>query len=98
MQIGNKKAWRDNIDIDAALQTFLLTYRNTTHCTIGETAALLLQWSTLRTHLDLLRYDREVEERMREAQQTQTENAGGVKRDFVKNNTIWARGYGRQET
>lgn len=38
-----KKAFRENKDLDAALQTFLLSYMNKVQSTTGETPATLLQ-------------------------------------------------------
>ncbi|CAK1589460.1 unnamed protein product [Parnassius mnemosyne] len=38
-----KKAYRDDVDIDTALQTFLLSYRNSKQSTTGESPAMLLQ-------------------------------------------------------
>lgn len=92
-----KKAFRDNVDIDAAIQTFLLTYRNTIHSTTGETPAMILQKRSLRTRLDLLRGGRAIEERVRTAQDNQTRYAGGSQRDFVQGETVWARGFGKQD-
>ncbi|XP_063895857.1 uncharacterized protein K02A2.6 isoform X1 [Helicoverpa armigera] len=89
-----KKAYRDQLDIDTALQTFLLAYRNTVHGTTRETPAMLLQRRTLRSRLDLLRADRVVEHRVREAQTRQVEYAGGTPRKFTEGDLIWARGYG----
>ncbi|XP_022818470.1 uncharacterized protein K02A2.6-like [Spodoptera litura] len=89
-----KKAFRDQTDIDTALQTFLLAYRNTVHGTTGETPAMLLQRRTLRSRLDLLRSDRVIENRVREAQARQVEYAGGTPRKFTEGDSIWAREYG----
>lgn len=89
-----KKAYRDKVDIDTALQTFLLAYRNTVHSTTGETPAMLLQRRTLRSRLDLLRTDRVVEDRVRAAQRRQVEYAGGTSRNFREGDSVWAREYG----
>lgn len=89
-----KKAVRDRIDIDAALQNFLLNYRNTIHSTTGETPANLLQKRTLRSRLDLLRGDRIVEERVNERQRRQVEYAGGVAREFTEGDTVWSKTHG----
>ncbi|XP_026731607.1 uncharacterized protein K02A2.6-like [Trichoplusia ni] len=92
-----KKAHRDKVDIDAALQTFLLTYRNTIHSTTGETPAMILQKRRLRSRFDLLRNDRAVIDRIRVAQDRQAQNAGGVRRLFEQGDMVWARGYGQQD-
>lgn len=92
-----KKAIRDGVDIDASLQSYLLTYRNTVHSTTGETPSMLLQRRSLSTRLDLLRNGRTVQDRVRDAQESQARYAGGVKREFVEGDNVWARGYGLQD-
>lgn len=90
-----KKAYRDNLDIDTALQSFLLNYRNTVQSSTGETPAMLLQRRALRSRLDLLRADRAVEDRVRTAQQRQVQNKGGVIRELAPQDTVWSRNCGK---
>ncbi|XP_061704165.1 uncharacterized protein K02A2.6-like [Cydia pomonella] len=89
-----KKAYRENVDIDAALQTYLLAYRNSVHSTTGESPAMLLQRRPLRTRLDLLRGEAALQERVQVAQARQTAAAGGKPRSFAPGDEVWARGYG----
>ncbi|XP_061712815.1 uncharacterized protein K02A2.6-like [Cydia pomonella] len=89
-----KKAYRENVDIDAALQTYLLAYRNSVHSTTGESPAMLLQRRPLRTRLDLLRGEVALQERVQAAQARQTAAAGGKPRSFAPGDEVWARGYG----
>ncbi|CAK1585020.1 unnamed protein product [Parnassius mnemosyne] len=89
-----KKAYRDNVDIDTALQTFLLSYRNSKQSTTGESPAMLLQRRSLRSRLDLLRGGYVVQARVLDAQQRQVEYAGGVPRNFSLGDTVWIRYYG----
>ncbi|XP_047989868.1 uncharacterized protein K02A2.6-like [Leguminivora glycinivorella] len=51
------KALRDNQDVDTALQSYLLAYRNAIYSSTEESPARLLQRRGLRTRLDLLRAD-----------------------------------------
>lgn len=88
-----KKAYRDGVDIDAAIQAYLLAYRNSVHGTTGETPAMLLQKRNLRSRLDLLRSDRDLEGRVREAQRRQVQAAQGVTRDLVVGEPVWVREY-----
>lgn len=92
-----KKALRDKLDLDTALQSFLLVYRNTVHSTTGETPAMLLQKRKLRTRMDLLRNDFALENKVQNAQEVQTKNAGGVERDFILGDAVWSRGYGSND-
>ncbi|XP_063370633.1 uncharacterized protein K02A2.6-like [Cydia amplana] len=91
-----KKAFRDGVDVDVALQTYLLAYRNSVHSTTGETPAMLLQKRNLRSRLDLLRSDRGLEDRVRDAQRRQQAQAGQsaiAERNLVTGETVWARNY-----
>ncbi|XP_063892697.1 uncharacterized protein K02A2.6-like [Helicoverpa armigera] len=88
-----KKAIRDGVDVDTALQTFLLAYRNTVHSTTGETPAMLLQKRTLRSRFDLLRTERSVGIRVHDAQQRQIDSSGGVPRSFDEGDPVWMRDY-----
>ncbi|XP_052740894.1 uncharacterized protein K02A2.6-like [Bicyclus anynana] len=92
-----KKAYRDGLDVDAALQTFLLAYRNSVHSSTGDTPAMLLQKRPLRSRLDLLRPNRERETRVLEAQRKQVEYAGGVTRQLAEGEAVWTREYGGNE-
>lgn len=94
-----KKALRDKVDIEAALQTYLLVYRNSIHGSTGETPARLLQNRPLRSRMDLLRSDRAIENNVNKAQSRQVKNAigGNIIREFNRGEDIWARGYGTQD-
>ncbi|XP_061377231.1 uncharacterized protein K02A2.6-like [Danaus plexippus] len=92
-----KKAFRDKVDVDTALQTFLLMYRNTIHSTTGETPAILLQKRKLRTRLDLIRNDVGLKQKVLTVQDKQVKNAGGVEREFSPGDTVWFRRYGGNE-
>ncbi|CAK1579680.1 unnamed protein product [Parnassius mnemosyne] len=92
-----KKAYRDDVDIDTALQTFLLSYRNSKQSTTGESPAMLLQRRSLRSRLDLLRGGYVVQARVLDAQQRQVEYAGGVPRNFSLGDTVWSRDYGTRD-
>lgn len=76
-----KKAIRDKYDLEAALHTYLLYYRNTEHATTGETPAHMLQRRPLRSRLDLLRNDRTVENKVQKTQRQQIVYAGGRNRE-----------------
>ncbi|XP_061721065.1 uncharacterized protein K02A2.6-like [Cydia pomonella] len=90
-----KKAFRDGVDVDMALQTYLLAYRNSVHSTTGETPAMLLQKRNLRSRLDLLRSDRGLEDRVRDAQRRQVQAAQSAisERNLATGDTVWARNY-----
>ncbi|XP_063540822.1 uncharacterized protein K02A2.6-like [Cydia strobilella] len=87
------KAIRERTDVDAALQTYLMTYRNSMHSTTGDSPAMLLQRRSLRSRLDLLRSESALEKRVSSAQQRQVENAGGTQRHFRPGDAVWARDY-----
>lgn len=89
-----KKALKDGHDVDTALQSYLMTYRNVEHSTTGASPAMLLQRRNLRTRLDLLKDSQEVNSRVREAQRCQVQNAGGAAREFRVGDKVWMRGYG----
>lgn len=88
-----KKALRDGSDVDAALQSYLMMYRNVEHSSTGASPAMLLQRRTLRSRLDLLRSDRQVESRVHEAQRKQIAHSGGTARDFSTGEKVWVRDY-----
>ncbi|XP_061708233.1 uncharacterized protein K02A2.6-like [Cydia pomonella] len=87
-----KKAMRDGGDIDAALQAYLLAYRNVEHSTTGVSPAELLQRRKLRSRLDLLR-DGSVEDKVKERQTKQITYAGGTSREFNVGENVWYRNY-----
>lgn len=88
-----KKSIRDGIDLDEALQTYLMMYRNVEHSSTGESPAMLLQRRKLRTRLELLGEDRQVETRINKAQNRQVYHAGGSDRYFQVGDPVWARNY-----
>ncbi|XP_045534625.1 uncharacterized protein K02A2.6-like [Papilio machaon] len=81
-----KKALQEKRDINRALWSFLLYYRNVEHCTTGESPAMLLLGRPIRTRLDVIRPDREG--KVRCAQQRQQEAVGGANRTFDKSDTV----------
>lgn len=82
---------RDGCDLDAALQTYLMAYRNSIHSTTGTSPARLLQRRSLYSRLDLLKGDRQIEQRVLDAQQRQIDRGEGVRREFRVGDTVWAR-------
>ncbi|XP_039757370.1 uncharacterized protein K02A2.6-like [Pararge aegeria] len=92
-----RKAQRDNVDLDAALQAFLLAYRNSIHCTTGESPAAILQRRALRSRFDLLRSERARADRVRDEQSRQVALAGGISRVLTPGDSIWAREYGSRD-
>ncbi|XP_063366282.1 uncharacterized protein K02A2.6-like [Cydia amplana] len=92
-----KKAYRDKVDVEAALQTYLMAYRNSTQSTTGESPAMLLMKHSLRTRLDLLRGDGIVEQRVHDAQERQVRAAGGATRAVAPGDPVWSRSYTGQD-
>ncbi|XP_053608362.2 uncharacterized protein K02A2.6-like [Plodia interpunctella] len=88
-----KKAMRDKIDIDAALQSYLMAYRNVEHSTTGVSPASLLQHRQLRSRLDLLKGDRQVVDRVHKMQQKQMNSAGGMLRNLNVGEKVKARNF-----
>ncbi|KAG7301746.1 hypothetical protein JYU34_014734 [Plutella xylostella] len=86
-----KKAKSESVDIATALNKFLLHYRNTEHCTTGDSPAQLLMGHSLRTKLDVLKPDRE--NKIVHAQVKQSENKGGEKRVMRPGDPVWYRLY-----
>lgn len=84
-----KKAVFEKTDINMALQTFLLYYRNTEHASTGESPAVLMLGRRLRTRLDAMKPDRE--SRVRRVQQRQIEDAGGAERVIDPGEDVWYR-------
>jgi hypothetical protein len=89
-----KKAIRESIDVEAALQSFLLNYRNSIHSSTGDTPAMLLQRRSLRSRLDLLRSETAREQSVQRAQQRQRQySSGSVPRTFAPGDPVWVRVY-----
>ncbi|CAK1580173.1 unnamed protein product [Parnassius mnemosyne] len=86
-----KKAVRENKDINLFLNTFLLHYRNTEHCTTGESPASLMLGRRLRTKLDVLRPD--IENKIIKTQINQKENAPTGERGLQPGEDVWLRRY-----
>lgn len=86
-----KKAVIEKQDVQKSLNTFLLYYRNTEHCTTGESPAVLLMGRRLRTRLDVLRPDRE--RKVLKSQNSQTTASGGSDRELGIGQDIWYRTY-----
>ncbi|CAK1595246.1 unnamed protein product [Parnassius mnemosyne] len=86
-----KKALVQGVNIDIALNRFLLVYRNTEHCTTGVSPAKLLQGRSLRTRLDCLKP--ELGPRVRREQARQARAAGGSRRKFAPGDRVWYRDY-----
>ncbi|KAG7301015.1 hypothetical protein JYU34_015388 [Plutella xylostella] len=86
-----KKAKLENSNVSMALQKFLLHYRNTEHCTTGDSPAQILMGRSLRTRLDVIKPDRE--KKVLRAQRSQVEGAGGSVRELKAGDTVWCRQY-----
>lgn len=84
-----KKSIRENVDINLYLSNFLLHYRNTEHCTTGETPALLMFGRRLRTKLDALRPD--LNARVNKAQKRQQERGSQGTRELHEGDEVWLR-------
>ncbi|KAL0892417.1 hypothetical protein ABMA27_015532 [Loxostege sticticalis] len=92
-----KKAIRKKEDIQTFLNKFLLHYRNTEHCTTGESPANLMLGRQLRTKLDLLRPDRN--KKVRDAQARQVKSGPDGSRGLEQGEEVWIRQYhGNQGT
>lgn len=84
-----KKAVKQKENILAFLSTFLLHYRNTKHCSTGESPATLMLGRSLRTKLDALRPNRE--QKMKRVQERQ--QRAGTERSLQLGEEIWMRQY-----
>ncbi|KAL0818832.1 hypothetical protein ABMA28_008152 [Loxostege sticticalis] len=86
-----KKAFKQKLDVTTALNRFLLAYRNTEHCTTGESPARILQGRSLRMRLDNLKPERASRVA---AQQARSERAaGGAQRQLQPGALVWYREY-----
>ncbi|XP_045765544.1 uncharacterized protein K02A2.6-like [Maniola jurtina] len=90
-----KKAVGQNMNVMSFVNTFLLHYRNTEHCTTGVSPASLMLGRRLRTKLDMIRPDKE--NRVRERQEKQKESRGGVERTLEPGEEVWLRQYAGQQ-
>ncbi|KAL4704024.1 hypothetical protein ACJJTC_005234 [Scirpophaga incertulas] len=79
-------------DINIFLNTFLLNYRNTEHCSTGETPASLMLGRRVRTKMDALRPD--VGSRVKAAQGNQKFAGPSGCREYRVGDEIWLRQYG----
>ncbi|XP_048006573.1 uncharacterized protein K02A2.6-like [Leguminivora glycinivorella] len=86
-----KKALYEKNDVNKALWTYLLYYRNTIHPTTGQSPAMLLQGRKLRTKLDTLKPD--IKAVVHKAQQRQKLAAGGTHRELGPQEEVWYRQY-----
>ncbi|XP_049865049.1 uncharacterized protein K02A2.6-like [Pectinophora gossypiella] len=86
-----KKAYAQGVDVETALNRYLLMYRNTEHSTTGVSPAKLLQGRSLRTRLDCLKPERDCH--VQAAQRRQERAVGGVVREFKEGAGIWYRSY-----
>lgn len=88
-----KKAVSQKIDVEAAIDKYLLVYRNTEHTTTGETPAKILQNRKLRTRLDLMKPD--LSSRIKQAQNKQILSKGGAERSINIGERVYLQNYER---
>jgi hypothetical protein len=86
-----KKAVIEKTDVAKSINTFLIYYRNTPHCSTGESPAGLMMGRQLRTRLDLLKPD--VGSRVARCQQKQSSSVGGSQRQVIVGDDVWYRKY-----
>lgn len=86
-----KKAFKQKENINLSLNTFLLHYRNTEHCSTGESPATLMLGRNLRTKLDALKPN--IENKVRKAQERQQKVGTDVKRSLQIGEEVWMRQY-----
>lgn len=84
-----KKAMREHLDVTLSINNFLLYYRNTEHCTTGETPALLMCGRRLRTKLDALKPD--ITANVRNAQAKQKLSGTQGQRELRPGEEVWLR-------
>ncbi|XP_052751530.1 uncharacterized protein K02A2.6-like [Galleria mellonella] len=89
-----KKAIYEGKDLALALSRFLFQYRNCEHATTGVAPAVALLGRRLRTRLDVVRPN--TSDIVRQAQDKQILNAGGVDRTFEVGDSVLARDYSSQ--
>ncbi|KAL0820594.1 hypothetical protein ABMA28_006437 [Loxostege sticticalis] len=87
-----KKALIQKVEVELALNRFLLIYRNTVHNTTGDSPSQLLLGRMVRTRLDCLKPDRE--KRIINLQRRQENAAGGNERIFTNGDNVWFRIFG----
>ncbi|XP_047523633.1 uncharacterized protein K02A2.6-like [Pieris napi] len=90
-----KKAIRENKDVTLSLNSYLLYYRNTEHCTTGETPAVLMVGRRLRTKLDALTPSRN--DAVKKAQSRQRDQGPKGTRQLGKGEEVWLRQGGGRE-
>lgn len=86
-----KKAVSEGKDIQDSLCRFLFQYRNCEHATTGVAPAVALLGHKLRNRLDAIRPN--TAEKVREAQEKQIVNKGGVPRSFEVGQKVLTRDY-----
>lgn len=86
-----KKAHEQRLDVDTALNRFLLSYRNTEHYTTGESPAKILLGRNLRMRLDKLKPERM--SRVAENQARVTAATRGATRQLAPGDEVWYRNY-----
>lgn len=87
-----KKALKQKVDIDTALNRFLLAYRNTEHYTTGNSPAKILLGRNLRMRLDRLKPDRSrriFEKRV----MSDSETGPARQRQLVEGDEVWCRDF-----
>lgn len=85
-----KKALRDEMDVDLALQRFLLDYRNVEQSSTHEAPAYILQGRRLRTVLDLLKPTT-----TNESQRIELPDEINSRRIFLVGDKVWCRSYSK---
>ncbi|RVE51289.1 hypothetical protein evm_004093 [Chilo suppressalis] len=86
---SSKEGIQEKQNINKALWTFLMHYRNVEHAATGESPARLLIGRQIRTRLDSLKPD--IENKVIQAQQRQKDDSGGVNRSMDLNEDVWYR-------